>query len=150
MLGFGYNELSWLIGVGAVTVTTMVQGMSTKYKPWSWLARQFGSALNREMMDKLEQLEKKVDRLECIDKEQDAERDKQLALDARRRILSTADEIRKKIRHSEEFFTDALEDVSYYRNYCRGNPEFENSKAVVSSKIIEETYQQCLLEDDFD
>lgn len=81
---------------------------------------------------------------------QDEERDKQLAIDARRRILSVADEIRKKIRHSEEYFNDALGDVSQYRNYCRDHPEFENSKAVISSRIIEETYQQCMLEDDFE
>ena len=62
---------------------------------------------------------------------------------------STADEIRKKIRHSEEFFNDVLEDINYYRNYCKTHPGFENSKAIISSKIIEDTYRQCLLKDDF-
>ena len=144
------EDLVWLTGVGGVILTTLVQKLSTKYKPWSWIAQQFGRAVNEEMLNKLDTLEAKVDKLEKTDKRQDEERDKQLALDARRRILSTADEIRKKVRHSEEFFNDVLDDISYYRNYCKTHPNFENSKAVISSRIIEETYQQCLLEDDFE
>lgn len=143
------QDVVWISGVILVCLTTVVQKVSKKYKPWSWLAEQFGKAVNKEMLDKLDAVTKKVEELEAADKKQDEERDKQLALDARRRILSTADEIRKRIRHSEEFFNDALEDISYYRNYCKTHPDFENSKAVISSKIIEETYHQCLLEDDF-
>lgn len=143
------QDLVWISGVILVCLTTIVQKVSKKYKPWSWLAEQFGRAVNKEMLDKLDAVSKKVEELEATDKKQDEERNKQLALDARRRILSTADEIRKKIRHSEEFFNDALDDISFYRNYCRTHPDFENSKAVISSEVIEETYQQCLLEDDF-
>lgn len=144
------QDVVWIVGVILVALTTIVQKMSKKYKPWSWLAEQFGKAVNKEMLDKIDAVQKKVDELDAADKKQDAERDRQLAIDARRRILSVADEIRKKIRHSEEYFNDALDDVSYYRNYCKTHPDFENSKAVISSKIIEETYRQCLLEDDFD
>lgn len=146
----GAKDIAWVTGVILVCIATIVQRASDKYKPWSWLAEQFGRAVNREMIDKLDALSKKVEELEYADKQQNDERDKQLALDARRRILSVADEIRKKVRHSEEYFNDALSDVSYYRAYCRDNPDFENSKAVISSKIIESTYQQCLLEDDFE
>lgn len=144
------QNIVWVIGVILVCFATVVQNASKKYKPWSWLAEQFGKAVNKEMLDKMDALSKKVEDLEAADKRQDSERDKQYALDARRRILGTADEIRKKVRHSEEFFNDALDDISFYREYCRTHPDFENSKAVISSKIIEETYQQCLLEDDFE
>lgn len=144
------QDVVWVAGVILVALITIIQKASKKYKPWSWLAEQFGKAVNREMLDKIDAISKKVEELEETDKKQDEERDRQLALDARRRILSVADEIRKSIRHSEEYFNDALEDVSYYRNYCRAHPDFENSKAVISSRIIEEAYQQCLLEDDFE
>lgn len=143
------QDLVWIAGVVCVALATIVQKASSKYKPWSWLAEQFGRAVNKEMLDKLDAVSKKVEDLEAADKKQDAERDKQMALDARRRILRTADEIRGKLRHSEEFFDDVLDDISHYRNYCREHPDFENSKAVISSKIIEETYQKCVLEDDF-
>lgn len=143
------QDVVWILGVILVGLATVVQKASKKYKPWSWLAEQFGKAVNKEMLDKIDAVSKKVEELEAADKKQDEERDRQLALDARRRILSTADEIRKRVRHSEEFFNDALDDISFYRNYCRMHPDFENSKAVISSEVIEETYQQCLLEDDF-
>lgn len=143
------QDVAWILGVILVCLTTIVQKASKKYKPWSWLVEQFGKAVNKEMLDKIDVVSKKVEELEAADKRQDEERDRQLALDARRRILSTADEIRKHVRHSEEFFNDVLDDISFYRNYCRTHPDFENSKAVISSEVIEETYQQCLLEDDF-
>lgn len=143
------QDIVWMGGVILAGLATVVQRMSKKYKPWSWLAEQFGKAVNKEMLDKIDAVSKKVEELEAIDKRQDEDRARQLALDSRRRILATADEIRKKVRHSEEFFNDALDDISYYRNYCREHPDFENSKAVVSSRVIEETYRQCMLEDDF-
>ena len=143
------QDLAWIAGVVCVVFATIVQKASKKYKPWSWLAEQFGRAANKEMLDKLDVVSKKVEDLEAADKKQDAEREEQMALEARRRILRTADEMRAKIRHSEEFFDDALADVSFYRNYCREHPDFENSKAVISSKIIEDAYQKCVLENDF-
>ena len=143
------QDLARIAGVVCVVFATIVQKASKKYKPWSWLAEQFGRAVNKEMLDKLDVVSKKVEDLEAADKKQDAEREEQMALEARRRILRTADEMRAKIRHSEEFFDDALADVSFYRNYCREHPDFENSKAVISSKIIEDAYQKCVLENDF-
>lgn len=143
------QDLAWIAGVVCVVFATIVQKASKKYKPWSWLAEQFGRAVNKEMLDKLDVVSKKVEGLEAADKKQDAEREEQMALEVRRRILRTADEMRAKIRHSEEFFDDALADVSFYRNYCREHPDFENSKAVISSKIIEDAYQKCVLENDF-
>lgn len=143
------QDLAWIAGVVCVVFATIVQKASKKYKPWSWLAEQFGRAVNKEMLDKLDVVSKKVEDLEAADKKQDAEREEQMALEARRRILRIADEMRAKIRHSEEFFDDALADVSFYRNYCREHPDFENSKAVISSKIIEDAYQKCVLENDF-
>lgn len=147
---FDVQVVAWIVGVVFVFVTTAIQKLSKTYKPWSWIAEQFGKAINKEMLDKIDAISEKVCDLEAADRKQDKERYRQLAIDSRRRILGVADEIRKGVRHSEEYFNEALEDVSNYRNYCRDNPDFENSKSVISSKIIEETYQQCLLEDDFD
>ena len=143
------KDLAWIAGVIAVCVTTIIQKVSTKYKPWTWLAEQFGKAVNKEMLDKLDAVEKKVDSLEQADIKQKAESERKNAVDTRRRILRVADEIRAKYRHSEEFFNDALQDISFYRNYCRDHPEFENSKAIMSCKIIEDTYRKCLESNDF-
>jgi hypothetical protein len=139
----------WVSGVGVAAMTTLVQKLSTKYKPWSWLARQLGKAMNAEILEKLDTVEKKVDKLESKDKQQDEEREKEKALDARRRILNCADECRRHIKHSEEFFNNVLEDVSYYKNYCDTHPSFENEKAVIAINVVSEAYKHCIETNDF-
>lgn len=144
-----FQTITWLAGVLCVMITTLVQKLSTKYKPWTWLAEQFGKAANKEMVDKIDTLSKKVESLEEHDKEQEKQRNEERAKAARRRILRCADEIRSKIRHSQEFFNDVLDDISFYKKYCKENPKFENEKAVIAIKQIEETYEKCYKEDDF-
>lgn len=143
------QDLVWLTGVIVAAVTTAIQGLSKKYKPWSWLARKFGSAMNKDMLDKLDTLSTKVDQLEKRDDKQDAAMAEEHARAARRRILRCSDEIRRKERHSEEYFNDVLNDIKIYKDYCDKNPDFENDKAVISIEIIEERYKKCLKEDDF-
>lgn len=143
------EDLVWLAGVGTVALTTLVQKLSSKYKPWSYLARKIGRAINEEMLGKLSELEKKVDRLEDIDKRQNEERDKENALEARRRILRFADECRRKEKHSEEYFNNVLEDISSYKDYCTNHTSFENEKAVIAISIVEEAYRHCCENDDF-
>ena len=132
-------DWAWVSGVGVAAMTTLIQKFSKKYKPWSWLASQLGKAMNAEMLDKLEKK----------DEVQDEERAKEKALDARRRILSCADECRRHIKHSEEFFNNVLEDVGYYKNYCDTHPSFENEKAVIAIDVVENVYKRCIETNDF-
>lgn len=143
------EDLVWLTGAGTVALTTLVQKMSSKYKPWSWLAQQFGKAINKEMIDKLDNLEKKVDKLEEIDRKQDEERAKENALEARRRILRFADECRRHEKHSQEYFNNILEDISMYKDYCCEHPLFENEKAVMAMEFIDKVYKHCYEKNDF-
>lgn len=143
------QDVVWLVGVISAALATVVQKMSKKYKPWSWLAQRFGKAVNKEMLDKLDSLEQKVDQLEKKDNEQDAQRQRSDALAARRRILRFADEVRRHDKHSEEYFNNVLEDISDYKTYCNEHPNFENEKAVIAIRIIEKAYEHCVEEDDF-
>lgn len=143
------QDLVWLSGVIAAAIATVIQGASKKYKPWSWLARKFGSAMNKDMLDKLDTLSTKVDQLEKRDAEQDEAQSEEKARAARRRILRCSDEIRRKERHSEEFFNDVLDDISYYKQYCEEHPKFENEKAVLAIRLVEKTYEKCVEDNDF-
>lgn len=143
------QDLVWLTGVIVAAVTTAIQGLSKKYKPWSWLARKFGSAMNKDMLDKLNTLSTKVDQLEKRDDEQDAAMAEEHARAARRRILRCSDEIRRKERHSEEYFNDVLDDISHYKKYCDEHPGFENEKAVLAIKLVGRTYEKCISDNDF-
>ena len=143
------QTVTWLVGVLCVVITTLVQKLSNKYKPWTWLAEQFGKAANKEMVDRLDAVEKKINNIEERDLEQDRKSEEERVKAARRRILRCADEIRSKVRHSKEFFDDILADISFYKRYCKENPKFENEKAVMAIELIEETYKKCCRENDF-
>lgn len=145
----GAQDIVWLTGVIVAAVTTAIQGLSKKYKPWSWLARKFGSAMNKDMLDKLDTLSTKVDKLEKRDDERDAAMSEEHARAARRRILRCSDEIRSKERHSEEYFNNVLDDISYYKKYCDEHPKFENEKTVLAIRLVERTYNKCIEDNDF-
>ena len=145
----GLQTVTWLVGVLCVVITTLVQKLSDKYKPWTWLAEQFGKAANKEMLDKIDTLSKKIEKLEENDTAQDKLLSEERVKAARRRILRCADEIRSKVKHSKEYFDDILADISFYKNYCKENPNFENEKAVMAIELIEETYKRCHRENDF-
>lgn len=143
------QDFVFLSGSGAVVLATIIQTLSKRYKPWTWLASQFGKAANKEMLDKLNDLEVKVDKLEKRDSEQDAKQEEEKAKAARRRILKCSDEIRSKQRHSEEYFNDVLDDITFYTQYCDANPKFKNEKAVMAIHLVERTYNKCIEDNDF-
>ena len=143
------QDFVFLSGSGAVALATIIQTLSKRYKPWSWLASQFGKAVNKEMLFKLNELEKKVDKLEKRDNEQDAKQEEEKAKAARRRILRCSDEIRSKQRHSEEYFNDVLDDITFYTQYCNTHPKFKNEKAVMAINLVERTYSKCIEGNDF-
>lgn len=143
------NDVIFISGVATCAFMTIIQKASKKYKPWTWLAEQFGKAANKEMLDKLDKIETRVTDLEKSDSQQVNTIQKQEVKAARRRILRFSDEIRKKDRHSEEFFNDVLDDITFYKQYCKSHPEFENEKAVLAIKLVEATYEKCVSDNDF-
>lgn len=143
------NDVIFILGVISCVFMTIVQKASKRFKPWTWLAEQFGKAANKEMLDKLNDLEVKVDKLEKRNNEQDAKQEEEKAKAARRRILRCSDEIRLKQRHSEEYFNDVLDDITFYRHYCDTHPTFKNEKAVMAIHLVERTYNKCIEDNDF-
>ena len=147
-------------GLVLLAVMSILEVTPIKINPWRWLwkkvgnlsgriGRAIGKALNGEVIAELSGIKDRLTELEQHDQRQDKDRGEDKALDARRRILQFADEIRRKVRHSEEHFNNAFEDIDYYKTYCHEHTEFENDKARISIKIIEETYERCTREDDF-
>ena len=75
--------------------------------------------------------------------------DKENADEARRRILAFDDELRRKTEHSEESFNQVLQDIKFYRNYCRTHADYENDKASSATAHIRETYVRVKDADNF-
>lgn len=71
------------------------------------------------------------------------------AVSARIRILNASDEIRMKVRHSEEWFNQVNEDITTYNRYCSKNPSFKNNKAVHAIENINYAYKHALQNNDF-
>lgn len=75
--------------------------------------------------------------------------DKENADEARRNILSFDDELRRGVPHSEESFNQVLQDIKFYRNYCRTHTDYENDKATSAIAHIRETYQTVKNKNEF-
>ena len=122
--------------------TTLVQIAPIKLNPWTWIARAIGRAINEEVIQKVDKLEKDL-------KEQKEYTERQTAKGCRIRILRFGDEILHGVYHSKEHFDQILLDISKYEHYCDDHPEFPNGKAVATIKQIKNTYQKCLENNNF-
>ena len=109
-------------------LATVVELVPIKINPWRWLLGIIGKALTKDISDKLEQ--------------KDAE-------DARNHILRFGDEIKNKVRHSEEYFNQILDDITKYEQYCDQHPDFKNARTMATKQIIKDVYAKCLKEKDF-
>lgn len=121
---------------------TLIQIAPIKINPWSWLVGLIHRFLFGKIDEKLDSIARKVDSLEA----QQAE-DK--AMQARTEILRFADELYNGEQHSKEYFDDILSDIDRYEKYCEGHPGFLNSKTVISTQRIKETYDRLLAEHRF-
>lgn len=101
-----------------------------------------GNAINHDVIAQMKELNEKVDRVSKRQDEQDADRDRERAVDARRRILRTADEISNGDEHSEEYFNDMWDDINLYERYVKEHPNFANGKAVDAITLCTETYHE--------
>lgn len=105
---------------------------------WQFIANQS----NKEVKTELKKIQTEF--LELKESEEQKE-----ARNSRRRILRFNDEIINRIKHSREFFDDVLDDANTYEQYCRKNPDFQNSKAVLAIENIERVYRECMKEGNF-
>lgn len=136
-------------GGALLILLTLVQIAPIKLNPWSRLVKWLGKELNTDVAQKVDKLEVSV--TELAKKQEEAERrtEKRDIDLCRTRILRFADELRRGVEHSEEFFDQALDDITVYENYCKTHAGYENNKAVAAIQKIERTYQERLDKNDF-
>lgn len=124
-------------GVGAAIVTVIGQIIS---------ARQMRKYANE---DKRDELTAAVHGLrDDIDGLRD-QIDRRDAINARTHILRFDDELRGKVRHSQEYFRQILDDIDTYDEFCAGHMGFRNGYATAAEKHIREVYDRCLAENSF-
>ena len=136
------KEMAQWTGGGLLILLTLIQIAPIKINPWTWLIRKFGDALSHNIITKVDNLIKKVDLLE-----KDISQDR--AQNARSRILRFGDELRLKQKHSKDMFDSTLIDIDIYEKYCNKHTEFANNVTLATIAIIKDTYQECLINNNF-
>jgi len=137
----------WALALAGLA--TLIEVVPISINPWGWLFGWIGKLANKGVMDELkaskDDMTKLKDEVTTIqDKLAQNE-----AEDARRHILRFGDEIKNKMRHSEEYFNQILDDITRYERYCETHPNFKNARTVATQKIIMEVYQKCVQEGSF-
>lgn len=145
-------------------ISAAIEKFSKTAKPITKLARSIGRAINGELMEKVDKLEKnfdskvdnleqnfnaKVDSLDQKIEKMDQDDQLQRAKDARTRVLRFGDELIHDVPHTKEHFDDVLRDITEYEKYCDEHPKFENDQMHITAEHIKETYHKCLKEHSF-
>lgn len=133
-----FQENGEIIAVCAVVIMSLVEVSPIKINPWSWI----GKVLNKDILHKLEKVEKDV---------ADVKREvgESSAVTSRYRILRFDDEILHDIKHSKEHFDQILLDIDVYEKFCEEHPDFKNNLAVMAIKHIKLIYEKCSRENSF-
>ena len=121
---------------------TLIQLSPIKINPWNAIARWLGKAINGEVLDKLESVEKRMNEHIKADDERDADLH-------RARILQFNTELLRDIKHTKEDFTEILYNIDCYERYCREHPDYQNNRAVHAIANIGRVYDERLAKHDF-
>lgn len=132
--------LNYLIGGGflAILIPCFIEIVPCRINPIGWLGKRFNAGLQ----DDLQSLKKDIAQIQS-----NTEVDKTDA--CRRRILRFDDEVRHKVRHTEEHFNEIIDDIKNYELYCNAHPDYQNDKCRFAIDKIRETYKKCRNENDF-
>lgn len=141
LIGSGFGILTFIL--------LFIEFTPIKVNPISSVLRWIGERTNKELDVRIDKMENKVEEIYQRQTEAEEEYQKREAINARIRILRFGDEVRRKMKHSQESFDQVLSDIDTYEKYCKDHPKFENKKTVRTSKLIVDTHDKCMLEDDF-
>ena len=128
----------WLV----LAAMTVIQITPVKLDPWSWLAKAIGKAINADVLAKLGEVEKRLDKHITVD-------DQRAADGNRTRILHFNNELVRNLKHTKEEFVEILAEIDAYEEYCRSHPEYPNNRAVIAIDNVRDVYKERLKKNDF-
>lgn len=120
---------------------TLVQIAPIKLNPWSYIFGWLGKQLNKEVIDKIDEVEKRLDT--HIKDSDEAE------LKARRtNILDFSSSVIRGVNYHKEKFDFMITECDNYEKYCKEN-DITNGVAIASIAEIRRIYAERLRDDDF-
>lgn len=135
-------EIGGLSGGILAIILSLIQVSPIKFNPWTKIIRWFAKIFLGELFEKVENIQNDMNELKSTVAE-----DK--AIECRVRILRFGDEVLHKERHTKEHFDQILRDITFYDNYCREHPDFENHITELTSSRIMKVYEKCCETADF-
>jgi len=97
---------------------------------------------SKKILDMIQKLDEKIDKL-------DGELSERGAVACRVRILKFMDEILEGWSHSFDSYTQIMQDITNYINYCDLHPRFKNHQTEATIEYIKNDYQEHLEKNDF-
>ena len=120
---------------------TLIQITPIKLNPWSALFKWLGKQINKEVIDKIDLVEKRLD--QHIKDSEDNE------LTARRSaILDFSSSVIRGVNYHREKFDFMIKECDSYEKYCKDN-DVKNGVAQASIEEIRRIYQEHLRNSDF-
>lgn len=149
-----------LTDVGIPVVIVILLGLikipKLEINIWKWLANGIGKAFSSEVITKIDNVKKDVDSLRKDLQDYETKFDSYTAEDMRtsamtkrRLILEFNDDLMRGEKFSQERWTNILEIIDKYNEYCNDHPDFPNSKALLSIENIQNEYKECQKENKF-
>jgi len=123
-----------ILGCGIIQISPI------KINPFSWLAKHIGNALNADVIKQLEDHKKSLDNLSEKLEKHIKENEREYIDECRRRILTFNEKVIANDHITKERYDSILEDIDEYEDYCRLNPGYPNSKAILSIQNLKDDY----------
>ena len=124
-----------------IILMTFVQVSKININPWDWFFGLIGKKLNKEMLDKVDAMDKKLD--EHI-KEDKAEKLESM----RRDILEFANSCMNKRKHTQEQFTFVIKKCDEYEKYIEEN-HIKNGEISSAIEEIRRLNTKCRQENSY-
>lgn len=97
----------------------------------------------------INELDKKIDFTNKTLSDMKLQSKRDYATTCRYRIIRFNDELLENKLHTKEHFDQILDDIDDYENYCKSDPKYKNSKAVIAIEHIRKVYHGCIDTGDF-
>ena len=123
------------LGAGIIQISPI------KINPFSWIAKKIGNALNADVIKQLNDNKLSLQKLNEKLDNHIRENEEEHINECRRRILVFNEKVVADSKNiTKERYDSILDDIDEYEKYCQENPQYPNSKAVLSIQNLKDDY----------
>ena len=119
-----------------VVLGTVIEITPVKISPLTWIVKKIGNIANKDVLERLDEVERDIKSLKKENKMQDEKRLEWEAIIARREILRFGDGISHGVVYSRDSYAQVLSDIDEYEKYCAMHPDFKNNMTKAATKKI--------------